>query len=157
VSAAAMRLTRSTAEALAGVYPARHPLFSGEAAAAIGEAGPADQARTKIAENAGRCADDVRTQILAADALAILGDTGASSWSPASHVAGNSSAGSVARLISRATGPPYRQSFFPAERAVVQPSGRLIPPPGSAPPGRRCYLPGSAIPPREVFGGAGRR
>jgi hypothetical protein len=62
-------------EALAGVDPARRAQFSGEAAVALAEAGLADQARTKIAENAERWPDDVRAQILAADALTILGDT----------------------------------------------------------------------------------
>ena len=62
-------------EALAGVDPARHAQLSGEAGVALAEAGLADEARTKIAENAERWPDDVRTQILAADALTILGDT----------------------------------------------------------------------------------
>jgi hypothetical protein len=62
-------------EALAVVDPARHGLFAGKAAVALAEAGLADDARAKIAENAERWPDDVRTRMLAGDALDILGDT----------------------------------------------------------------------------------
>jgi len=62
-------------EALAAVDPARHGFFAGKAAVALAEAGLADQARAKIAENAERWPDDLRTRMLAGDALAILGDT----------------------------------------------------------------------------------
>jgi hypothetical protein len=61
-------------EALAITDPARHGLFAGEAAAALAEAGLADKARAKIAENVARWPDDIRTRILAGDALAILGE-----------------------------------------------------------------------------------
>jgi hypothetical protein len=66
-------------EALAVTDPARHSLFAGEAAAALAEAalaeaGLADAARAKIAENVARWPDDLRTRILAGDALAILGE-----------------------------------------------------------------------------------
>jgi hypothetical protein len=62
-------------EALAAVDPARGAVFGGEAAVALAEAGLAGQARTKIAENVSRWPGDVRVQIRAGDALAILGDT----------------------------------------------------------------------------------
>ncbi len=62
-------------EALAGVDPARHGFFAGEAAVALAEAGLADDARAKIAGNVERWPDDIRTRMLAGDALAILGDT----------------------------------------------------------------------------------
>ena len=62
-------------EALAVVDPARHGLFAGEAAVALAEAGLADDARTKIAENTERWPDDVRVRVLAGDALAMLGNT----------------------------------------------------------------------------------
>ena len=62
-------------EALAVVDPARHGYFAGEAAVALAEAGLADDARAKIAENLERWPDDIRARILAGDALAILGDT----------------------------------------------------------------------------------
>lgn len=61
-------------ETLAVVDPARHNLFAGEAAVALAEAGLADDTRAKIAENAARWPDDIRTGILAGDALAILGE-----------------------------------------------------------------------------------
>ena len=61
-------------EALAVVDPARHGAFAGEAAVALAEAGLADDARAKIAETTERWPGDLRTQILAGDALAILGD-----------------------------------------------------------------------------------
>jgi hypothetical protein len=64
-------------DALAGVDPARCALFAGEAAVALAAAGLADDARAKIAENADRWPTDVRTRVLAGDALAILGDTDA--------------------------------------------------------------------------------
>ena len=47
----------------------------GTEAVALAETGLADDARAKIAENAERWPDDIRTPILAGDALAILGDT----------------------------------------------------------------------------------
>jgi hypothetical protein len=62
-------------EALASVDPARHSLFTGEAAVALAEAGHADDARAKVAENVERWPDDVRARMLAGDALAVLGDT----------------------------------------------------------------------------------
>jgi thioredoxin-like negative regulator of GroEL len=62
-------------EALAVVDPARHGLFAGEVALALAEAGDADEARAKVAENVERWPDDVRARILAGDALAVLGDT----------------------------------------------------------------------------------
>ena len=62
-------------EALAAVDPARHGSFAGEAAVALAEAGLADDARAKIAENTERWPDDVRVRLLAGDALAILGNT----------------------------------------------------------------------------------
>ena len=61
-------------ETLAVVDPARHGYFAGEAAVALAEAGLADDARAKIAENLERWPDDIRARILAGDALAILGD-----------------------------------------------------------------------------------
>jgi hypothetical protein len=61
-------------EALAAVDPARHSVFAGQAAAALAEAGLADDARAKIAENTERWSDDLRARILAGDALVILGD-----------------------------------------------------------------------------------
>ena len=61
-------------EALAAVDPARQPLFAGEAAPALAESGLASEAQAKIAENLERWPDDIRTRILAGDALAILGD-----------------------------------------------------------------------------------
>jgi tetratricopeptide (TPR) repeat protein len=64
-------------EALAVVDPARHGLFAGEATIALAEAGLADDARAKIAENLERWPDDIRARILAGDALATLGDAGA--------------------------------------------------------------------------------
>jgi hypothetical protein len=62
-------------DALAGVDPARRALFAGQAAVALAEAGLADDARAKIAENAERWPDDVQTGILAGEAMAILGDS----------------------------------------------------------------------------------
>ena len=62
-------------EALAAVDPARPGLFAGEAAVALAEAGRADDARTKIAENTERWPDDVQVRLLAGDALAMLGNT----------------------------------------------------------------------------------
>ena len=62
-------------EALAVVDPARQGLFTGEAALALAEAGDADEARAKVAENVERWPGDVRARILAGDALAVLGDT----------------------------------------------------------------------------------
>jgi hypothetical protein len=64
-------------EALATVDPARHGLFAGEAAVALAEAGHVDDARTKITKNVERWPEDVRTRMLAGDALAMLGDTDA--------------------------------------------------------------------------------
>jgi hypothetical protein len=64
-------------EALAVVDPARQGLFAGEAAAALAEAGLADDARAKIAENVECWPDDIPTRILAGDALALLGDNDA--------------------------------------------------------------------------------
>jgi tetratricopeptide (TPR) repeat protein len=61
-------------EALAVVDPARHSVFAGETAVALAEAGLADDARAKVAENTERWPDDIRARILAGDALAILGD-----------------------------------------------------------------------------------
>lgn len=62
-------------EALAVVDPARHSLLAAEAAIALAEAGSADGARAKVAENVARWPDDIRVRVLAGDALAILGDT----------------------------------------------------------------------------------
>jgi tetratricopeptide (TPR) repeat protein len=62
-------------EALAVVDPARQGFFAGKAAVALAEAGLADQARAKIAENAERWPDDLWARMLAGDGLAILGDT----------------------------------------------------------------------------------
>jgi hypothetical protein len=62
-------------EALAAVDPTRPGLFAGEAAVALAEGGLADDALTKIAGNTERWPDDVRTRVLAGDALAILGNT----------------------------------------------------------------------------------
>jgi tetratricopeptide (TPR) repeat protein len=62
-------------EALAVVDPPRRGSFAGEAAVALAEAGLADDARTKIAENTERWPDDVRVRLLAGDALAMLGNT----------------------------------------------------------------------------------
>ena len=61
-------------ETLAVVDPSRRSVFAGEAAIALAEAGLADDARTKVAENTERWPDDIRARILAGDALAILGD-----------------------------------------------------------------------------------
>ena len=61
-------------EALARVDPARRALFGGQAALALAEAGLADDARVKIAEQVERWPDDVQTRTLAGDALALLGD-----------------------------------------------------------------------------------
>jgi hypothetical protein len=61
-------------EALAAVDPDRQGWFGGEAAVALAEAGMADDARTKIAENAERWPEDIRARMLAGDALTILGD-----------------------------------------------------------------------------------
>ena len=61
-------------EALAGADPARHGRFAGEAAAALAEAGLADDARAKIAEIVERWPGDARARMLAGDALAMLGD-----------------------------------------------------------------------------------
>jgi len=66
---------RLLSEALAAVDPARHGSFAGEAAVALAEAGLADDARAKIAENTERWPDDVRVRLLAGDALAMLGNT----------------------------------------------------------------------------------
>jgi hypothetical protein len=62
-------------EALAVVDPARRGWLSGEAARALAEAGDADEARAKIAENVERWPDDLPTRMLAGEALAVLGDT----------------------------------------------------------------------------------
>lgn len=62
-------------EALAVVDPARRGLFAGAAAVALAEAGDADEARAKVAENVARWPDDIRARMLAGDALAVLGDT----------------------------------------------------------------------------------
>jgi hypothetical protein len=64
-------------DALAVVDPARQRVFAGEAAVALAEAGLADEARAKIAENTERWPDDVRARLLAGDALTILGDADA--------------------------------------------------------------------------------
>ena len=64
-------------EALAAVDPVRHGVFAGEAAVALAEAGLADDARAKIAENVERWPDDIRARLLAGDALAMLGDADA--------------------------------------------------------------------------------
>ena len=72
-AAEAVRLS----EALAVVDPARSGSFAGEAAVALAEAGLADDARTKIAENMERWPDDLRARLLAGDALAMLGNTDA--------------------------------------------------------------------------------
>ena len=61
-------------EALARVDPARRAFFGGQAALALAEAGLADDARVKIAEQVERWPDDVQTRTLAGDALALLGD-----------------------------------------------------------------------------------
>ena len=61
-------------EALARVDPARRAFFGSQAALALADAGLADDARVKIAEQAERWPDDVRTRMLAGDALALLGD-----------------------------------------------------------------------------------
>jgi hypothetical protein len=61
-------------EALAGVDPARSNFFAGKAAVALAEAGLADDARAKVAENVARWPDDLQVRMLAGDALAILGD-----------------------------------------------------------------------------------
>jgi thioredoxin-like negative regulator of GroEL len=61
-------------EALAVVDPARRSVFAGETAVALAEAGLADDARTKVAENTERWPDDIRARILAGDALVVLGD-----------------------------------------------------------------------------------
>jgi hypothetical protein len=61
-------------EALVAVDPARHGLFAGEAAIALAEAGQADDARAKVAENVERWSEDARTRMLAGDALAVVGD-----------------------------------------------------------------------------------
>ena len=62
-------------EALAVVDPARRGWLSGEAARALAEAGNADDARAKIAENVERWPGDLPTRMLAGEALAVLGDT----------------------------------------------------------------------------------
>jgi hypothetical protein len=61
-------------EALGRVAPARCAFFDGQAAVALAEAGLADEARMKIAEQVERWPDDVQTRMLAGDALALLGD-----------------------------------------------------------------------------------
>lgn len=61
-------------EALARVDPARRAFFAGQAALALAEAGLADDARVKIAEQVERWPDDVQTRTLAGDTLALLGD-----------------------------------------------------------------------------------
>lgn len=61
-------------KALARVDPARRAFFGGQAALALAEAGLADDARVKIAEQMERWPDDAQTRMLAGDALAILGD-----------------------------------------------------------------------------------
>jgi thioredoxin-like negative regulator of GroEL len=48
--------------------------FGGQAALALAEAGLADDARVKIAEQVERWPDDVQARMLAGDALALLGD-----------------------------------------------------------------------------------
>jgi hypothetical protein len=62
-------------EAMAVVDPARHGLFAGEAAFALAEAGQADDAQAKIAENVARWPEDILTRVQAGDALAVLGET----------------------------------------------------------------------------------
>jgi Flp pilus assembly protein TadD len=62
-------------EALAVVDPARRGWLSGEAARALAEAGNADDARAKVAENVERWPGDLPTRMLAGEALAVLGDT----------------------------------------------------------------------------------
>lgn len=62
-------------EALARVDPARRALFGGQAALALAEAGSADDARVKIAEQVERWPDDVQTRMLAGDALVLIGDS----------------------------------------------------------------------------------
>ena len=62
-------------EALAVVDPSRLSVFAGQAAVALAEAGLANDARAKIAENTERWPDDIRARILAGDALTILDDT----------------------------------------------------------------------------------
>ena len=61
-------------EALACVDPVRRAFFGGQAALALAEAGLADDARVKIAEQVERWPDDVQARMLAGDALALLGD-----------------------------------------------------------------------------------
>ena len=61
-------------EALARVDPAKCAFFVGQAALALAEAGLADDARVKIAEQVERWPDDVQTRTLAGDTLALLGD-----------------------------------------------------------------------------------
>ena len=61
-------------EAMARVDPARRAFFGGQAALALAEAGLADDARVKIAEQVERWPDDVQTRTLAGDALGLLGD-----------------------------------------------------------------------------------
>jgi len=113
-------------EALAGVDPATHAQFSGEAAVALAEAGLADEARAMIAENAERWPGDVRAQILAADALTILGDTQAAlaRLDAALPLAGQAkdykAVGDVSKRIIRLTRPD-------AGRATVQRSQRSRP------------------------------
>ncbi len=61
-------------DALARVDPARRAFFGGQAALALAEAGLADDARVKIAEQVERWPDDVQARMLAGDALVLLGD-----------------------------------------------------------------------------------
>jgi hypothetical protein len=61
-------------EALARVNPARRAFFGGQAALALAEAGLADDARVKIAEQVELWPDDVQSRMLVGDALALLGD-----------------------------------------------------------------------------------
>jgi tetratricopeptide (TPR) repeat protein len=62
-------------EALARVDPARRAFFGGQAALALAEAGLADDARVKIAEQVERWPDDLQARMLAGDALALIGDS----------------------------------------------------------------------------------
>jgi hypothetical protein len=64
-------------DALAVVDPARHGIFAGEAAVALAEAGLADDAQAKIAENTERWPNNFRARLLAGEALTILGDADA--------------------------------------------------------------------------------
>jgi hypothetical protein len=113
-------------EALARVDPARRAFFGSQAALALADAGLADDARAKIAENAERWPDDVRTRMLAGDALALLGDAEAAlaqyqaalplAQQAKDYRASRQLSGKIFRLTRPGSAPPAAQRRQPRSR-----------------------------------------